>query len=533
MATVLPRTQLPNPSAAERKLLSLFSDLPDPWRVLHSVAWQAPRNGRQGDGEADFVLIHPKHGLLVVEAKGGVIDIVDGQWQSVDRHGVSHPIKNPYGQAVASKHALVRFLRQLAPEVHLPVQHAVALPDVEARGLGPIAPSEITWDVLSMKDLAGAVAATVDHWSMEANLRRDQLDAVCSLLLPTTTLRPLLRDEIASADLGLEQLTDEQLGTLEGLRRNRRAVIYGGAGTGKTVLSLHRATRLAEQGFSVLLTCFNAPLAAHLATQLSDRNSIRVSTFHQLCTETSRLAGLPTRGTGTEWWDDVLPRQLEASAEEAGMRFDAIVVDEGQDFAPDWWVTLQLLLTDPDESPFYVFADTQQAIYRTGWAPPFDGPSFELFVNCRNTVPIARRVASVFRSEMPSRGVDGPEAVWHRVENFAAIGEAFRKSIHAVVKEQGVHPADVAVLSNSRGVVDLLRERRIGNLKLGPIGDGDLVAETIHRFKGLEAPAVVLIIDPSTTIDLSLLYIGASRARAYLHVISDAGAAAKLGWEAA
>jgi hypothetical protein len=87
------------------------------------------------------------------------------------------------------------------------------------------------------------------------------------------------------------------------------------------------------------------------------------------------------------------------------------------------------------------------------------------------------------------------------------------------------------VLSNSRAVVDLLRARRIGNLTLGPIGDADLVAETIHRFKGLEAPAVVLIIDPTTSIDPPLLYIGSSRARAYLHVISDSAAASLLGWE--
>lgn len=531
MATILPRCSVPNASAAERKMLSLFAELPDPWRVLHSVSWQAPRDGRQGDGEADFVLVHPRHGLLVVEVKGGAVDVIDGQWQSVDRHGTAHPIKNPYEQAVASKHALVRFLRQSMPDLHVPIQHAVALPDIEAHGLGPIASPAITWDVRSTKDIASAVDATVAHWSMDSEIRRDRLDAICALLLPTTTLRPLLRDEIATADVGLELLTDEQLGTLEGLRRNRRAVIYGGAGTGKTVLAVHRATRLAEQGFSVLLTCFNAPLAAHLTAELADGPSIRVSTFHQLCTEASRKSGLPTRGSGPEWWDDILPRQLETSAEQAGLQFDAVVVDEGQDFASDWWVTLQLLLADPDESPFYVFADTQQAIYRSGWAPPFDGPSFELFVNCRNTLPIARRVASVFGSEVSARGIEGPDAVWHQIDDFGEIGEAFRKSIHAVVKEHGVPPSDIAVLSNSRAVVDLLRARRIGNLTLGPIGDADLVAETIHRFKGLEAPAVVLIIDPTTSIDPPLLYIGSSRARAYLHVISDSAAASLLGWE--
>ena len=508
----------------------VLGGLPEPWRVLHSVSWQSQRNGRQGDGEADFVLLHPDHGALVVEVKGGLVCVDEGTWFSTDRHGERHLLKSPYDQAVASKHALHRLLRDTLRSADVPVGHAVALPDVEAYGLGPTANAAITWDRSSTLDIVGAVEATVAHWSMHAALRRADLDSICSMLLPTTMLRPLLRDEIAAVDDALARLTDEQVQILEGLRRNRRAVVYGGAGTGKSVLAVHRAVRLAEQGFRVLLTCFNQPLAQVLATQASAAPSVRVSTFHQLCVSESRAAGMAHRGDGAEWWNEILPSQLSVAAGRNGTSFDAIVVDEGQDFAPDWWLSLQLLLPNPDDDPLHVFADTHQAIYRPGWTPPFEEPAFELTINCRNSRPIAARVARVFEDEPPIRGAEGPEPVFTKINEFKDIGEALRKSLHRILREEHVPAAEVAVLSDSRPVVDLLRMRSFGNLRLGAVGTADLTAETVHRFKGLEAAAILLIVPPGATPDPALLYIGMSRARGFLEIIGDRSVATYLGW---
>ena len=63
------------------------------------MSWQSPIGKRQADGEADFVMIHPDHGVLVVEVKGGRIRTSEGEWYSVDRHGAEHEIKNPFEQA--------------------------------------------------------------------------------------------------------------------------------------------------------------------------------------------------------------------------------------------------------------------------------------------------------------------------------------------------------------------------------------------------------------------------------------------------
>ena len=59
-------------------------------------------------------------------------------------------------------------------------------------------------------------------------------------------------------------------------------VVLGVAGSGKTLIAAEKARRLAAQGFDVLLTCFNRPLAEHLAGTIGRTPGVTVSTFHGL-----------------------------------------------------------------------------------------------------------------------------------------------------------------------------------------------------------------------------------------------------------
>jgi len=99
-------------SPAEKRLYDLFSvQLSDDWTVFHGVPWQA-RDVRHGakDGEADFVIAHQDHGILILEVKGGQIryDGPSGQWYS------SHyTIKDPFEQAKGSKYSLLGVLKEL------------------------------------------------------------------------------------------------------------------------------------------------------------------------------------------------------------------------------------------------------------------------------------------------------------------------------------------------------------------------------------------------------------------------------------
>lgn len=528
MARVLPEQAIDTSSAAELRMRAVLVQLPAKWRVIHSVSWQSPIGRRQADGEADFVMVHPDHGVLVVEVKGGGIRTSNGEWFSVDRHGVEHKIKNPYDQAVRSKHALLRFLGERLEKVGFPVEHAVAFPDVHASPLGPAAPRDITWDRGLEVDPNAGVTATLNHYGMTASLTPRQVDDIVSLLLPSVDLKPPLFSAMQDAEQELARLTEAQIRTLDGLRRHRRALVYGSAGTGKTVLAVHKAAQLATHGFDVLLVCFNRPLADHVAAEVGDSDRVTVKSFHKLCTDESAKAGLPSQGDGSGWWDDALPNQLPEAALANGTSFDAIIVDEGQDFSPDWWLHLQLLLRDPDDGGFYVFADAEQSIYRDGWQPPFEGMEFDLTTNCRNTVPIASLVASLYGREVDTLGALGPDPSFTPISRMGETKDAVRKVLYRLMHEGKVPADEVAVLSPSKQVVDALRERKLGNLRLGERGHGDITAETVHRFKGLEASAVVLVLPPGDDIDTRLLYIGMSRARTHLEVVAEPGVIERL-----
>lgn len=529
MAKVLPQQAIDTRSAAELRMRTILERLPAKWRVIHSVSWQSPSGRRQADGEADFVMIHPDHGVLVVEVKGGGIRTTEGAWFSVDRHGTEHEIKNPFEQAKSSKYALLRFLSGRMDKVTFPIEHAVALLDVHASPLGPAAPREITWDRAMDTDPDSAVSATLDHYGMTASLSPRQVEDIVSLLLPSVELKPPLFSQMQDAEKELARLTDTQIRTLDGLRRQRRALVYGTAGTGKTVLAVHKASQLAQHGFDVLLVCFNRPLADHVATEIGESDRVTVKSFHKLCTDESKAAGLPFQGEGRSWWDATLPNQLSEAAAANGTSFDAVVVDEGQDFSPDWWVHLQLLLRDPDDGGFYVFADAEQAIYRDGWEPPFEGIEFELTTNCRNALPIASMVAGLYGRKADSLGAAGPAPSFTAIARMGEIKDAVRKVLYRLIHEGKVPAEEIAVLSPSKQIVDALRERKLGNLRLGEGSEGRVTAETVHRFKGLEASAVVLVLPPGDEVDQRLLYIGMSRARSHLEIVAEREAIDRLG----
>src|SRR5207247_1833748 len=141
--------------------------------------------------------------------------------------------------------------------------------------------------------------------------------------------------------------------------------------------------------------CYNRPLADHLRFAVGSSDLLRPMTFHQLCdwlvaevrnaTGRDLLAEARTAYMNEDLYDVQLPYACALAAETLAVRFDAIIVDEGQDFQPEFWLPVELLLADQDKSTLLVFYDQNQAIYHPlGGCPVQDDP-FVLCVNCRNT----------------------------------------------------------------------------------------------------------------------------------------------------
>jgi superfamily I DNA/RNA helicase len=91
-----------------------------------------------------------------------------------------------------------------------------------------------------------------------------------------------------------------------------------------------------------------------------------------------------------EWWDETLPKALERATEALpDYRFHAVIVDEGQDFEPNWLVSLQPVLVSPDDDVLWVFHDPGQALYRDDRVSELGLQRIDLYENHRNPQPVA------------------------------------------------------------------------------------------------------------------------------------------------
>ena len=541
----------------------------DGYRVFANVAWtgRVREHGQLTDGEADLVIAHPERGFLVIETKAGEIRRDgSGRWYAGSR--MLDP--DPFTQATRNLHALLRKLGDLPgrpADFHPIAGHAVALPDVDlasagagANLLGPNVVPALVLDhaALPPDDPAvtrAAVERALDHWAADAPNRRPPGRAGVALLeaLLTTPveLRSLLRSEIREGERLIVEMTAGQQKVLRGLARNRRMQILGAAGTGKTLLAAEKAQQLAREGFDTLLVCFNQPLARLLAELTEEtareRGHLTVSTFHGLCEDLAREAGvLPPKPTppGQAWFDTTLPAALDDAMGILGPRFHALVIDEGQDFAPDWLDSLQLLLHDPAGDVLYVFHDPAQAIFRDDSVERLDLMTYDLDLNCRNPGPIHAFAAA--------HAPDAPETTALRddgraVERIVAAPgpdtvDALRRVLHRLTVDEGVRSWDIAVLvggSLEDSAVWAVPGHSYGNQVLwnGQVDDAGrnlglaardvpdepadvIVCDSIRRFKGLERAVVILCeLRPDDPRLARLLYVGGSRAKQHLIVI--------------
>jgi len=522
-------------SPAERKLYqALAAGLPNDFYVFHSVSWQVP-DVRRGatDGEADFIVAHAQLGVLVIEVKGGQIryPVRTGQWYSGE-----FPIQDPFEQAKTNKYSLLRLLKEhpFWKERWLSIGHTVAFPDiVVTQRLRLDAPREIVLDTRELTNLQSWVQAATAYWRGQAqafeSLGEQGVRLLVDLLSPSWDLQLRLGAIIQAEQEEIQRLTEEQFYILDLLGRTRRAAIGGCAGSGKTTLAVEKAIRLARQGTRVLLTCYNRFLAEYLARSLEPVSGVEVASFHKLALDWCRRAGLISDRVSFDstFFTDTLPDMLVQAADRLGASYDALIVDESQDFHANWWLPLQCLLHDPDQGFLYAFYDDNQNLYRQEGIAAELAP-FSLTRNLRNTRAIHRTVAQFYRSEAKPEAV-GPEGRPVEIYTYTETAELKRllkRTLHRLVVEEDIAPEDIVVLtprSDQRSALWGLGS--LGNFRLTDqwaAGAADIYCTTVHSFKGLESPVIILTeIDQEASADLArVLYVGCSRARSHLVILA-------------
>lgn len=543
-------------SRAEARFYEACRDqLPADVAVIHSAGWiYRDARGRVREGEADFVIVVPHAGVFAIEVKGGGVanEPSTGRWYSVDRNGQRHEIRDPFRQASNERHALFDQLTGHAlwrkwRGTRLTLGHAVVLPDIgDARSVqGPDRPREIIGVGSDILALTPWFERVVRFWRQagEDELGARGVRLVEDILCRSIEVRPVLLSTLEDAELQRIRLTTNQAKILRTIGGRKRAVISGGAGTGKTLIAVEKARQLSQVGLSVLLLCYNRPLADTLASRMRDEQGIEVLNFHQLCDR--RIAAVKAT-TGQDLLADAaaaypgnsdkhlfevqMPYALALSNEVLEQKYDAIVVDEAQDFSDEYWFAIDELLKDSANGHLYIFIDENQTLYPRHGNLPVAGESFHLTANCRNTAPIHEVGYAYYAGEpVDDPDLPGPPVEMRAVDGDVAQAEMVARRVNQLVREEGLRPEDVAVLIAKRPkayVYELLLNQAIqgATWKIEVHGQSRHVGiDTVARFKGLEAQAVVLWLGDEVVDEeqREMIYVGTTRAKSLLCIVGS------------
>jgi superfamily I DNA/RNA helicase len=316
-----------------------------------------------------------------------------------------------------------------------------------------------------------------------------------------------------------------------------QVAVYGCAGSGKTLIAVERAAELAQRGKRVLLTCFNRALARMLINhpKLKDTSTpIVVNNVHTVVNDLyrdQRLTGSP------DAMKDIANLCLDSRT-----KYDAIIIDEAQDFETDWLEALRFLLEDPDKGYLYLFLDTNQNIYRQdvdALVQRLEVNPFPLQQNMRNT----QQIGQIIRQTLPDaheiifQGPHGDPVIERSYSTAQEMIELIAKDVSALLKNNV--PANRMVVltpkavdkSNLYGIEDLA--------DLSLVDDvfdekNQLLFTSIYKFKGLES-TIVFLVDIDTRKNQAdgttfasndryqkyVNYVGASRARVLLYLYRE------------
>jgi len=528
-------------SVAERRFFTALQEqLSDEFTVIHSVPWLNVRARHLQQGECDFLILHPTFGMLSIETKPGDVhyDGLSGMWHRSDGSSFG---KDPYLQAQRSTAALNSLLCQRVrgwSDAHMAHGHAVVFSEAD-RIYGRLPAHALPLITLlhgDTKCMHDRIKNILAHFGEpQAKARKELVDAAVNALREEFQLIPTFSGQLERQDDCLRRLTSQQIDILDLMRDTKRLLIRGCAGSGKTLLALEKAARLSREGKSVLLLCFNIPLAEWLRVAAErEEQTIDVFHFHGLCQHLAETAGLEYKepaesGLRSDFYNIKSPELFERAVScGAGPRYDAIIVDEGQDFVADWWLPIEELLTDSREGVIYVFYDPEQNIFAREFGFLVNEAKLTLDKNCRNTNQIAGYVRKLSASPMePADFTEegfAPEEhdVFSPDEELASAEKIVSELIHkrgfsseriVIVGKRRLQNSAYATCAHLAGV------RLIDESAEEQDRDGIRYA-TIYRFKGLEADCVILtgFSRPVRGKPNTELYCAASRAKFLLHI---------------
>lgn len=505
-------------SQGEKRVFDrLRSALDDTVTAYHSV--RPTKHPGKRFPEIDFVICSTD-GIYVLEVKGGRVSCESGTWRYRDRYGrVAESNEGPFRQAETALHGLLATIRvELPPEIceSFTMGYGVVFPDCDWRGRGVEWDDAIIADARRSRDMDTWLRGLFAYWQgRDATTRRPERNSLRRLqnvLRPdATTHPPALVRQVEDAQQRIEQLTEDQMRMADVADANRRVFCYGGAGTGKTFLAEHIARRWAGSGMHVALMCRSPWLRHYLSSRLV-------------------VPGVTVS----------LPDGVRLDCRRAGLaRFDALIVDEGQDLLDAASIDVMDGILDGGlkGGRWSWFQDVNQSFFavddrQTERLLDTEPVRMPLRINCRNTRIILECVQNLLGADLGVKGAGaGPEIRKHTVASTSESAEAIASEIEELVDHGGLAPGSVTVLSpldfdessvSALGTNLLHGVRRLDEFSMRAVPRDRVGFARIDEFKGLENDAVIVADLPDPRHwrrDPVSHYVAMSRPRSVLSLV--------------
>lgn len=538
----------------------------------------------------DFVLLNPKVGIAVFEVKDWNLDAMHywveeapGQtpvlWAQRDDRDFCHESDNPIPKIQRYKEEIFNLycprLKQRAGFALITA--GVIFPFADDDRVAALLAPCIRYRGLDKKPAYNPVSGrrALASASMDAIFPegRRKYSTQMSAMLANDMRNWLIEPDVSATqrlpvELDKTQRSFVTTRTESGYRR-----IRGAAGSGKSLILAARAAELLGQGKRVLVVTFNITLLHYLmdvavrwpSGKGKTRTDITWLNFHLWCKRVCQAHGADERyeklfkaSSPKHVLDVALPALVTAllDGSASGAEYDAVLVDEGQDFRPSWWEALRKVCKPGGE--MLLVADVTQDIYGTAkaWTDEamvgagFSGKWAELETSYRLPVDALDKAADFAQRFLPEttrilpkneqRGLD-VEPCRLRWLHIASEADAPAICCEEVLRifasdaNATYSFADATFLCASRAlgyeVVRQLGQRGIRCVhtydaddqesrrqKVGfYMGDAKVKATTLHSFKGWEARCLVIYVGPNVTPEgLALLYTGLTRIKRHV-----------------
>ncbi|SDB07118.1 Uncharacterized conserved protein [Pseudobutyrivibrio sp. YE44] len=501
---------------------ALKTQLPDSdYEVFYSVTWQRKKNGKIEKSEADFIITSPKYGFLCLEVKGGTgIEIDDNSiWHISDNTGGRELSESPYEQAEKSMYYF--------KDIYANANH-LKYPGIFAAGA-----------IFPFYNLSDDIISKISDRNRECTIMFSDMNSLEEKIKKMfklwggnsygyklytkqhhEALLDLIKKKIAiSAAAGaLVEVKERELSAINRVQDNyiyllsniRQFYIRGGAGTGKTWIAIKLANYEAKKESKTLFLCASKPLSDMVKKHVT--SSVDVydieSLFSEIKNPNYNLVNPLFEGISDNLRED-LPI------------YDAVFIDEAQDFTEEWAYVIKMLLSDEKQSRLGVFYDDVQIIRENSFGDAFmiDLPPLLLNENIRNTSNIYKWASETTNlgKDVITNPIEGPIPVKEKISDKRHLSQRLENLFKEYLYDEALKTSSLVILVDyiddffeyfDDGIAKWLFTRDIND-------DSDKIrVSTPEDFKGLESDMIIYIHSEETTDNID--YIAYTRAKYYL-----------------